>query len=99
MTLAEGESPLQAPRGEQDTYVQQYMTDSNYDKVEKLTAWAKTRGRNMNELAHAWLLARPQLCSVISGATKLDQVLSNARAADWVLAADEFEEVNGILSQ
>jgi len=29
----------------------------------------------------------------------LDQVLSNARAADWVLAADEFEEVNGILSQ
>jgi len=99
MTLAEGESLLQAPRGEQDTYAQQYMTDSNYDKVEKLTAWAKTRGRNMNELAQSWLLPHPQLCSVISGATKLDQVLSNARAADWVLAADEFEEVNGILSQ
>jgi len=99
MTLAEGESPLQAPRGEQDTYVQQYMTDSNYDKVEKLTAWAKTRGRNMNELAHAWLLARPQLCSVISGATQLEQVSNNSKAADWTLTAAELEEVNAILNQ
>jgi hypothetical protein len=40
-----------------------------------------------------------QVSSVISGATRLDQVLSNARAADWVLALDEFREVNEILSE
>jgi aryl-alcohol dehydrogenase-like predicted oxidoreductase len=94
-----GESAPAGSRGEKDTYVQQYMTDPNYDKVEKLTAWAKVRGRNMNELAHAWLLAHPQVCSVISGATKLEQVSSNCKAADWTLAVGEFEEVNAILNQ
>jgi aryl-alcohol dehydrogenase-like predicted oxidoreductase len=53
----------------------------------------------MNELAQAWLLAQPQVCSVISGATKLDHVLSNAQAADWALQPDELAEINAILDQ
>jgi len=53
----------------------------------------------MNELAQAWLLAHPQVCSVISGATKLEHVLSNAKAADWVLTAEELREVDAILDQ
>ncbi len=84
-------------RGESSVYVQNYMTDANYARVERLTAWAEARGRGMNELAHAWLLAQPQVCSVISGATKLEQVLSNAQAADWSLNADEVKEVNTLL--
>jgi aryl-alcohol dehydrogenase-like predicted oxidoreductase len=51
----------------------------------------------MNELARAWLLAQPQVCSVISGATRLDHVLSNAKAADWALSPEELEEVRVIL--
>jgi aryl-alcohol dehydrogenase-like predicted oxidoreductase len=73
------------------------MTDTNYARVEKLTAWAEARGRKMNELAHAWLLAQPQVCSVISGATKLEQVLGNAKAADWSLGAEEVKEINTLL--
>lgn len=84
-------------RGESNSYVQQYMTEANYDRVEKLTAWAEAHGHAMNELAHAWLLAHPEVCSVISGATKLEQVLSNAKAADWVLDEEELQEVNAIL--
>ena len=86
-------------RGESSGYVQQYMTDAGYDKIEKLTSWARARGRGLNELAQAWLLAQPQVCSVISGATKLEHVLSNAKAADWVLADEDLEEVNAILDQ
>lgn len=84
-------------RGETSNYVQQYMTDANYATLEKLTAWAKAHGRGMNELAQAWLLAQPQVCSVISGATKLEHMLSNAKAADWALTAEELEEINAIL--
>jgi aryl-alcohol dehydrogenase-like predicted oxidoreductase len=84
-------------RGESSSYVQQYMTEANYDKLEKLTAWAEARGRGMNELAQAWLLAQPQVCSVISGATRLEQVLNNAKAADWSLTAAEVKEVEDIL--
>jgi len=58
-------------RGESSEYVQKYMTDENYDKIERLTAWAAERERGLNELAQAWLMAQPQVCSVITGATKI----------------------------
>jgi aryl-alcohol dehydrogenase-like predicted oxidoreductase len=93
-----GEPAPAGSRGESSEYVQQYMTDANYDKIEKLQAWAGERGRALNELAQTWLLAQPQVCSVISGATKLDHVLSNAQAADWELTDDELDEVNQILN-
>jgi aryl-alcohol dehydrogenase-like predicted oxidoreductase len=73
------------------------MTAENYDKVEALTAWAEARDHTMVQLAHAWLLAQPQVSSVISGATRLEQVQSNAKGADWVLSADDLVEVNGLL--
>ncbi len=84
-------------RGETSSYVQQYMTEANYDKIEQLTTWAKARGRGLNELAQAWLLAQPQVCSVISGATSLEHVLSNVKAASWRLTAEEVAEINAIL--
>ncbi|MCB0143821.1 MAG: aldo/keto reductase [Caldilineaceae bacterium] len=93
-----GEAAPAGSRGENSPYVQKYMTDANYDKVEKLTAWAEERGHTMGELAHAWLLAQPSVSSVISGATKLSHVQANAKAADWALTAEEFAEVNGVLN-
>jgi aryl-alcohol dehydrogenase-like predicted oxidoreductase len=85
-------------RGESSSYVQKYMTEANYDKIEQLAAWAEARGRGLNELAQAWILAQPQVCSVISGATKLDHVLSNVKAAGWTLTDEEVKEINTILS-
>jgi aryl-alcohol dehydrogenase-like predicted oxidoreductase len=84
-------------RGESNRYVQGYMTEANYAIVEQLTAWAAERERGMNELAHAWLLAQPQVCSVISGVTRVSHVHSNAKAADWCLSAEELAEVNQVL--
>ncbi len=93
----QGEAAPVGSRGESSPYVQKYMTDANYAKVAKLTAWAEERGHTMAELAHAWLLAQPRVSSVISGATKLEQVQANAKSADWSLTSDEFGEVNAIL--
>ncbi len=85
-------------RGENSPYVQGHMTDTNYDAVEKLTKWANERNHSMAELAHAWLLAQPQVCSVISGLTKLEHLLANAKAADWNLTAEEVTAVNDMLA-
>jgi L-glyceraldehyde 3-phosphate reductase len=63
-----------------------------------LTTWAAARGRGLNELAQAWLLAQPQVCSVISGATTLDHVLSNVKAASWTLTSTELAEVHALLA-
>ena len=92
-----GQTAPAGSRGESSDYVQQYMTDGTYDVIEKLTAWADERERGLNELAQAWLMAQPQVCSVISGATKLDHMLSNVKAADWQLSAQDLAEINLII--
>lgn len=91
------EPPPLGSRGERDRYVQRCMTGRNYEIVERLAAWAHAHGRKMNDLAQAWLLAQPQVCSVITGATKLDHVLSNAECTKGTLSADELQELGKIL--
>lgn len=85
-------------RGESSPYVQGYMTDANFDVLQTLEIWAQARERTLTELAHAWLLAQPQVSSVISGATKLAHVESNVKGADWQLAGDELGAINAILN-
>jgi aryl-alcohol dehydrogenase-like predicted oxidoreductase len=92
-----GEAPPPGSRGESSDYVQQYMTPENFDKIETLTVWAAERGRGLNELAQAWLMAQPQVCSVISGATKLAHVESNVKAADWHLSSEDLAEIEAVL--
>jgi aryl-alcohol dehydrogenase-like predicted oxidoreductase len=93
-----GEEAPAGSRGESSPYVQRYMTDANYDRIEQLSTWAKTRDRSLTELAHAWLLAQPQVCSVISGLTRLEHLQANAKAADWELTAVDLEEIEAILA-
>ncbi len=90
-------SAPQGSRGERSSYVQGYMTDANYTIVEKLTDWAEEREHTMAELAHAWLLAQPTVCSVISGLTKLEHMEANAKAADWALTNEDVTSLNAIL--
>jgi 1-deoxyxylulose-5-phosphate synthase len=92
-----GEPAPPGSRGERDASLQRSMTTANFAHLERLTHWATERGHDLNELAHAWLLAQPQVCSVISGSTSLDHVLSNAKAASWTLTPDDVAEVNALL--
>ncbi len=92
-----GQPPPAGSRGETSQYVQRYMTDMNYAKLEKLEAFAATQDKTINQLAQAWLLAQPQISSVISGATKVEHVLANATAADWDLSLSELDEIRQIL--
>ena len=94
-----GAPPPDGSRGESSPNVQRYMTATYYDTVEALTAWAAARGRGMNELAQAWLMAQPQVCSVITGATRLEHVMHNVKAASWALTPAEVDEVNAMLPQ
>lgn len=92
-----GEAPPAGSRGESSESVRRYMTPTYFDKIEKLTEWARERGRGLNELAQAWLLAQPQVCSVISGLTKLEHLVSNVKAADWQLSTEDVGAIDGIL--
>jgi aryl-alcohol dehydrogenase-like predicted oxidoreductase len=92
-----GEPVPAGSRGEQNPYVQSYLTPANFTRLKKLEAFAHDRGHTINELAHAWLLAQPQISSVISGATHPDHVRANAAGVEWALSPVDLQEINSML--
>lgn len=92
-----GKPPPPGSRGESARAVQELMIEENYRVVSRLSAWAQERGRGLNELAQAWLLAQPSVCSVITGAKRTEHVTSNVTAADWALHADDLAQIDAIL--
>ncbi|MGH6990062.1 MAG: aldo/keto reductase [Stellaceae bacterium] len=71
-----------------------YLSEANLEIVEKLAQFAERRGHSLLELAFSWLLARPQVASVIAGATRPEQIDANVKAADWALTPEELAEVD-----
>jgi aryl-alcohol dehydrogenase-like predicted oxidoreductase len=69
------------------------LTDENWDKVERLTAVAEDRGHTILELAVCWLLSQEGVSSVLTGATKPEQVSANVAAAEWRLDTAELAAV------
>jgi aryl-alcohol dehydrogenase-like predicted oxidoreductase len=69
------------------------ITEANWDRLEKLEAFARERGREVSELAIAWLLSHPWVSTVIVGATRPEQLEANIGGAQWKLTADEVAQV------
>jgi len=64
--------------------------------VAELKVWAEGQGHSLVDLAIAWVLAHDAVTSAIVGAKTPEQVLQNARAADWVLSQEDLEEIDQI---
>jgi aryl-alcohol dehydrogenase-like predicted oxidoreductase len=74
-----------------------YATEHHFDLIERLELFARQRSRSLAELALAWLLTRPAVCSVIAGASRPEHVQANIRACDWQLSDEELEGIGSIL--
>jgi aryl-alcohol dehydrogenase-like predicted oxidoreductase len=75
----------------------QLLENAPWDRLEGLQAFADERDLTMVQVAFGWLLAQPQVTSVIAGATTPEQVKANAEAAvaweptdDDLVALDEI---------
>jgi aryl-alcohol dehydrogenase-like predicted oxidoreductase len=77
-------------------YSGRFMSEQNWQIVDKLSEFAAARGRTLLELAFGWLLGKPRLASVIAGATSAEQVEANVRAAGWRLSDDDMAAVDQI---
>ncbi|MCL2715227.1 MAG: aldo/keto reductase [Alphaproteobacteria bacterium] len=75
---------------------ERYATARNEAVAEKLKEFAKARGHSLLELAFSWLAARPQVASVIAGATRAEQIEQNARAVSWTLDGDDMAAIDAI---
>ena len=78
-------------------YFASVATDENFDRVDRLTAFAAERGHSILELAVSWLVAQRGVSSVICGATTPAQVAANAAAGAWDLDADDLAAVAACL--
>jgi aryl-alcohol dehydrogenase-like predicted oxidoreductase len=92
-----GESAPAGSRLGESKHYAKLLTEENLARVEALREFAESRRRTLLELAFSWLLASPSVASVIAGATRTEQVASNAAAIGWRLTEAELEEINKIV--
>lgn len=88
-----GKAPAPDTRAARNQRMQQQLTPERLGMVNKLHAFAQERGYGVTQLAIGWLAARPEVSTVIAGATKTEQVEANATAADVKLSAADMEGI------
>jgi len=75
-----------------------YMNESNIHKVKALKPIADELGITRGQLALAWCLRESGVSSVITGATRAEQVVENVKASDVKLTADVISQIEEILN-
>lgn len=80
-----------------DKQVNNLLADENLDKVEKMSKIAEELGTNMSVLALAWILRKQVISSVITGASKPQQLENNIAASGFEIPQDALKEIDKIL--
>jgi aryl-alcohol dehydrogenase-like predicted oxidoreductase len=70
------------------------LENADYPKLTRLTDFAAERGHSLLELAIGWLASQPAVGSVMTGATRVEQIEANGLAGDWRLTPDELRHVD-----
>ncbi len=74
------------------------LENADYATIGKLTDFAAERGHSILELAIGWLASQPAVGSVITGATKVEQIEANAKAGDWRLTPEEMLQIDALVT-
>jgi len=79
-------------------WMQNRITPEAVDKVKKLGAIAQEIGATTAQLSLAWLLRRSEVSSVITGATRPEQLDENLAASDFIdmLTDDVLDNIDSI---
>jgi aryl-alcohol dehydrogenase-like predicted oxidoreductase len=85
-----------APEGTRLAGRDDVFTDETFDRLDALEAFASDRGITLLDVAIGGLLAQPAVASVISGATKPEQVRSNVAASGWEPTPEDLAALDAI---
>lgn len=80
-----------------DKQINNLLTEENLDKVERLIKIAEELDTNLSVLALAWALRKSEISSLITGATRPDQIENNVKASGFHLNDDVLCEIEKIL--
>ncbi len=85
-------------RAAESDWLKADLTDENIKKVRQLATIASEADLSAAQLALAWCLSRPQIASVITGATRTSQVHDNVAAAGATLDADLVARLDALFA-
>lgn len=92
-----GEAPSKDTRlGAMGARAGNMLSDANFAMLEKLEEHARGAGHSMVELATSWLACQPEVASVISGATRPEQVSENIKACGWKMTPEDLAAIDKI---
>lgn len=80
------------------SWTSRFTSDRNVRIAEALKVLAAQQGYTLLDLAMSWLASRPQVASVIAGATSPEQVRANAAATKWPLDSSTLIEIDRLAS-
>src|SRR3954447_1980157 len=86
-----------AASSEMNIAMSRLMNDAVLGGVDRLRPVAEDAGLSMTEMALAWVLRRPELASAIVGASRPEQVHSNAAASGIELTPDTLAAIDEAL--
>lgn len=74
------------------------ITPDKLAKIEALNAMAQRRGQSLAQMALAWVMRRPEITSVVIGASRVAQIDDSLRAVEnLTFTPEELAEIEGIL--
>ena len=76
---------------------ERYLNEATVEQVRQLKPIADELGITRAQLALAWVLRDPGVSSVITGATRPEQVTDNVQAADVHLTDDQISRIDAIM--
>ncbi len=68
--------------------------EHGYQAIEKMREIAEHHNASVAHVGYAWLLAKPEVSSIIAGACNPEQLSDNLAAADLSLSGDEVEALD-----
>jgi aryl-alcohol dehydrogenase-like predicted oxidoreductase len=74
--------------------VQGFLTDRNFDLLDRLEALGRARGKTPAQMALAWLLSRAHVSAVIIGANTTEQLTDSLGATGLRLTAEEMQTLD-----
>lgn len=86
----------EAPEGTRLARRPERLAAADFDRIEAIAAFAEARGVAMATVAIGWLAAQDVVGSVICGASRPEQVRSNAAALGWQPSADDLAELDAL---
>jgi aryl-alcohol dehydrogenase-like predicted oxidoreductase len=72
------------------------LESADFDRIERFEAFARERGLTPVEVAIGGLAAQPAVASVIAGASKAEQVVTNAQAGEWQPSLEDLAALDEV---